>query len=97
MDECEECLDNYYFNKNNQKCILSEGKFINCKFGCNNLYCFRCKDNYYLTLTDNLCYDNTNITGNFYKCLETDFNEDYCNSCIEGYYISYSDHKCISW
>ena len=65
-DECEECKDNYYYNKNNQKYINSEGKFKNCKYGYDDLYCLRCKNDFYLNLTDNLCYNN-NITGNFYK------------------------------
>ena len=94
LDECEECIDNYYFEKNTQKCILSEGKYINCKYGYNDLYCFRCKDNFYLNLIDNLCYDNTNISDKFYKCMVKDYHSDFCNSCIEGYFIGYIDHKC---
>ena len=93
LDECEECVDNHYFNKNNKKCILNEGKFNNCKYGYDDLYCFRCKDEYYLNLTDHLCYPN-DIIGDYYKCAFTDTYSEYCSSCIDGYFIGNIDNKC---
>ena len=93
LDECEECIDNYYYNKNRKTCIKSEGIFKNCKSGYDDMYCYRCKNDFYFNITDKLCYPN-NITGAFYKCATTDFNGEYCNSCIDGYFIGYKDHKC---
>ena len=93
IDECEECIDGYYYNKNNQKCLTSDGIFKNCKYGYDDLYCFRCKNDFYLNLTDNLCYLN-NVTGDYYKCMITDYFGDFCKSCIDGYYIGYIDYKC---
>ena len=94
-DECIECKDNYYYHRQNKQCILSEGNFINCK--ANNEFlpkrCAVCKNNYYLSQIDYLCYDNTR-EGPFYKCQISNFKGDACQFCIKDYILGKSDFKC---
>ena len=53
--------------------MKDEGIFKNCKLSNNRGdLCNICKDNYYNSRLDNLCYDNTNKSDIFYKCLYTD-------------------------
>ena len=59
------------------------------------LYCENCKNDYYLNLTDNLCYSNKE-KGPFFKCTKTNYYTGYCDECAEGYFLGIKDHKCTS-
>ena len=88
---CIECETNYYFNKRNQTCNISEGIFENCKYGYSDKSCEKCKDGFYLNKNDNLCYSNKE-PGAYYKCDEG--NNNVCTLCIDGYFLSNIDHRC---
>ena len=90
---CIECIEGYYYNKNTEKCIISEGEFLKCNIGYGTEYCLRCKNDYYLNQTDHICYKN-DIENEFYKCAITDSNAEFCVDCIEGYYLGEKDNKC---
>ena len=92
---CIECEENYYIDKKQRKCIKAEGIFKNCKSGYTELYCENCKNDYYLNLTDNLCYSNKE-KGPFFKCTKTNYYTGYCDECAEGYFLGIKDHKCTS-
>ena len=96
FDDCYECDDNYYFNKKTNTCVMAEGIFKNCKRGDEEFYCYACKNDFYINQTDHLCYNNndTNLTGGFYKCSETDSLAEGCIKCTEGYYLGRKDHNC---
>lgn len=91
-DRCEECEENYYFSFLDNKFLIAEGKFENCKFSVNN--CLICKDNYYLNQSDYFCYNNIE-DNNFYKCILTNTNGDTCIVCAQGYNYNSESHKCI--
>ena len=91
--KCKECEDKYYYSLNNGICKTAEGKFEYCKYGYDNLYWARYKDDYYLKRTDNLCYNNSE-KGLFYKCAITDISAEKCIQCVDGYYLGYIDDKC---
>ena len=78
---------------NNKVCKKAEGIFNNCKYGNETTSCERCKDDFYLNKTDNLCYSNKE-KGIFYKCAVTDPNAEYCYICSKNYNIGDIDHKC---
>lgn len=88
---CVECEDGYVWDNYNQLCKLDEGKFKNCRITLEGVFCAACKKNFYLNLTDNLCYDNTK-KDEFYKCTRVSSNQ--CKDCEEGYYYGYNDYKC---
>ena len=91
---CIECENDFYYDQSAMKCNLAKGNFTNCKYGLESEnYCVTCKDNYYLNLTDYLCYSSEG-KDNFNKCEKTDFDGIYCSECIEGYYLSNKDKKC---
>ena len=92
-NECIECEDGYFYEKNNKTCKIAENKFKNCKYGYDDKHCEKCKNDFYLDKKVNLCYDNKE-EGKFYKCIETDLNGEYCEKCAEEYYLGYKDHKC---
>ena len=92
-NECIECKEGFYFDKNNKTCKIDEDIFRNCKYGYDDKYCEKCKDDFYINKTDHLCYSNQE-EGNFYKCIETDFNGEYCAKCQENYYLGFKDYKC---
>ena len=96
FNDCYECEDNYYYNLKNKTCVKTEGIFNNCKRGDEEFYCFACKNDFYLNQSDHLCYSNndTNLTGGFYKCAETDSLAEGCIKCVEGFYIGRIDHNC---
>ena len=91
-NKCLECEDGFYFNKDKNSCIISEGNFTNCKIGYNN-FCERCKDDFYLNQTNHLCYSNKE-EGIFYRCGITDIYGEYCMDCRKDYYLGYTDNKC---
>ena len=71
-----------------------ENVFLNCKYTCSlGDKCCECKNNFYLNLTDDLCYDNTN-EGPLVKCALVDYNQSICKFCEEGYYLGADDNKC---
>ena len=92
---CNECENGNYFDILNDKCIESKDDFNHCKI---NSYsdsekCALCKNDYYISSLDNLCYDNT-LQGSFYKCEKSNSLGDKCISCIDGYYIGRIDSNC---
>ena len=90
---CIECENNYYYDENENKCILGINQYKNCKksYPYDN-YCEKCKDDYYLLLTDRICYNN-NEEGPLYKCaISNDGTE--CSKCINNYYLDDKDLKC---
>ena len=103
---CEECEDNFYFDKHWRKCLKAENNFANCKYGSERNGCERCKDDYYLNQTNNLCYDNK-VNNSFYRCAMTDVYGEYCLFCVKNYYLgnrcskvpgcdySESDDRCL--
>ena len=91
--ECLECENNYYYDKQKRKCKIWEGNFENCKYGYEDKGCQRCKDDFYLNQTNNLCYSN-NLNNDYYKCAMTDSYGIHCTTCIEGYYLGYKYHRC---
>ena len=92
---CLECDKNYYFNRLNQTCLLEENNFKNCKFSSySGLLCEGCKNDFYLNKTDNLCYNNNDKNGKFYKCSKTDELSEFCSECDKDYYLGYKDKKC---
>ena len=91
---CKECELNYYYNYNTMKCLNATEKFINCKSSdYDGVNCSVCRDNFYLSQIDHLCYNNSekNI---FYKCERTDINGTFCDSCINGYFLGEKDKLC---
>ena len=93
-NECDECEDNYCYNKITKNCFLAENKLKNCKVAyVFSDHCFSCKSDYYLNQTDNLCYSNKE-KGSFYKCEITNYNAEKCFRCINGYYLGYKYNRC---
>ena len=92
---CNECEDGYYLDIYNDKCVESKDNFINCKRNSYNSpeVCELCKNDFYISYKDHLCYDNT-APGPFYKCEISNTNGDKCISCIDGYYIGKYDSNC---
>ena len=94
-NECIECENGYFYDRVERKCNYSLNNFINCK--ANNIHnkkrCAVCKDNYYLSQSDYLCYDNTK-KGPFYKCQITNFKGNLCQFCIKDYILGKLDFKC---
>ena len=95
MGTCNECEDGYYMDVNNNICVESKDNFINCKKNSilNPELCDLCKNDYYISYKDYLCYDNTS-PGPFYKCEIGNYLGDKCITCIDGYYIGRVDSNC---
>ncbi len=45
---CTTCIEGYYLNKVQQKCIKIENSFYNCKQIIDDIICDKCNDYYYL-------------------------------------------------
>ena len=88
---CIECEDGYVWDNYNQICKETDNKFKNCRLTLEGVFCADCKKNYYLDLSDRLCYDNTKV-NEFYKC--TKVSNKVCQDCEEGYFYGYNDNKC---
>ena len=92
---CNECEDGYYFDTINNICNLAKDNFTHCKK--NSIYssdhCALCKNDFYLSNKDYLCYDNTS-PGPFYKCEIGNYLNDKCIICIDEYFIGKIDSKC---
>ena len=91
--ECIECIDNFYYNRNNKTCLIAEGYFENCKSGYDDWICDECKNDFYLNQSDYSCYSNEE-DDIFYKCARTYTGIELCSECIEGYYLGKKDNKC---
>lgn len=92
---CEECEKGYYYDPIIYKCVPEEddeeGKFYDCKQ--KDRYsnrCAQCRSDFYLNITDHLCYSNKKEP--YYKCSIVNYNE--CSDCISGYYFGTEDKKC---
>ena len=91
---CLECIGDLYFNKNEFRCIETDENFTNCKSSdYNGTVCAICKDGFYLSNLDFLCYDNTE-KGKFYKCQFSDDKNENCEQCIDNYYLGDKDYLC---
>ena len=93
---CNECENGFYFDVINNTCnIAKDNNFTHCKK--NSIYspdhCSLCKNDFYLSNKDYLCYDNTS-PGPFYKCEKGNFLNDKCLICIDGYFIGKIDSNC---
>ena len=92
---CTECEDGYYFDVYSNICTEGKDNFVNCK--ANSYYspdqCSICKNDYYLSTKDYLCYDNT-APGPFYKCEIGNILGDKCITCVDGYFIGQIDSNC---
>ena len=94
FSQCFECEENYFYDRQNGTCILSNDNFKNCRAGYAQYnYCQECKNEFYLNQTDHLCYNNT-ANPEYYKCAITSSPGEECLRCIEGYYIGQKDAKC---
>jgi len=89
---CLECEDGYVWDNLHQICNVTEGKLKNCRITVEGEYCGSCKKNFYLNMTDSLCYDSTQKVE-FYKCSRTS-SSGTCFQCEDGYYFGYEDLKC---
>ena len=91
---CNECESDFYYDQSDKTCKLAEGNFTNCKYGLEaEKYCVACKDDFYLNITDYLCYSSKE-KDNFYKWAISDINDIDCYKCIEGYYLSTKNKTC---
>ena len=94
-NECFECKDGMYYDRVDRLCKESVDNLINCKY--NNIEdptkCALCKDDFYLNLTNSLCFSNKE-EGPFYKCQYTSYNGNSCSSCVGEYFIGRDDLKC---
>ena len=93
--QCEECEKDYYHDRSVNLCKEVNLNFTNCKYTNDGVNCSRCHNDYYLNLTDHMCYDNSE-PGDFYKCQETDENATMCEVCINDYYLGKLDNKCTN-
>ena len=66
LEECDECELGYYMDIYNNNCVEIKDNFINCKRNTYNSIevCELCKNDFYISHKDYLCYDNT-APGNF--------------------------------
>ena len=93
LGECTECDNNYYFDRNKKQCFPAINQYKNCKISnLENNYCGKCKNDFYLSSPDKMCYNNTK-EGPFYKCA---FSEDgtKCSICVDYYFLGFKDLKC---
>ena len=92
-NDCIECEDNYILVNKTCK-IIDDENLINCKEADDkSKICTLCKNDFYLNITDNLCYSNKEF-GQFYKCKKTLDTGNICGQCLPGFYLGYSDKKC---
>ena len=94
--KCIECNDGYLL-LNNTCIITDDEKFENCKIADDKgRICTSCRNDFYLNLTNNLCFSNQEF-GKFYKCQtssDVSITTDICLKCYPGYYLGYEDRKC---
>ena len=96
-NECIECEDHYYYDKLNKTCkIVESDTFKDCKFSDNlGEKCELCKSDFYINLSDNLCYSNKEH-GQFYKCIISSGTGKNCTKCDNNFYLGYGDYKCTN-
>ena len=75
---CEECLDNYYLGKGDQKCIKTENCYESI-FGT----CKKCIKDYYLDKKEEKCLKQKGI---FENCMQT-IDSKTCDICDDNYYL----------
>ena len=92
---CNECEDGYYYDVNNNICNEGKDNFNHCKKNSDYSpdHCAVCKNDFYISNKDYLCYDNTS-PGPFYKCEIGNFLGDKCIVCVDGYFIGKIDSNC---
>jgi hypothetical protein len=93
--ECTECEDKYFYEKNKKICKKWDENFENCFYGYEDKGCEKCRPDYYLNITDKLCY-NQNLNASFFKCAKTDKTGEKCASCVEGYDIITKYNRCTN-
>ena len=93
--ECLECEDKYYYEKNKRQCKEWDENFENCVYGYDDKGCDKCKPDYYLNVTNKLCFSN-NLNDSYYKCAKTDKSGEICASCISGYNLVTKYHRCTN-
>ena len=77
--ECFSCVENFYLDKKQKKCIeIDEKKFYNCKISLDGEKCSKCEDNFFLS-EEFLC-----LNVNF--CSKSEKNV--CTKCQEGFYLT---------
>ena len=75
--------------------LVKDDTFKNCKMATSNdTICSQCKSNYYLNLSDFLCYDNTNKGDILYRCSRPNPEMTECRICEDNYYLGSGDKKC---
>ena len=94
--KCIECENNYYFDPKENKCLLGINQYKNCKTSDlnNNKFCKECKDDFYLSTPDKMCYNNTE-KGLLYKCAVSTKDGNECSKCINNYFVGVKDKKCV--
>ena len=93
FSQCIECEDNYFYDRANKTCFLTNENFTNCRAGYAEFNCQECKNDFYLNQTDHKCYDNKK-ENEYYKCAIISSPGDKCLKCIEGYFLGEKDGKC---
>ena len=73
-------------DKNENKCLKQNDKFLKCKETLDGEKCDKCIDNYYFDKKYNCV--NTNYCNIGYRNI--------CEECINGYYLSKSDNVCTT-
>ena len=77
--ECSSCVENYYYDKKQKKCIeIDDRRFYNCRTSSNGEICSKCEENYFLS-DDFYCVD-TNYCSKSEKNI--------CIKCKEGFYLT---------
>ena len=91
---CVECVEEYYFDLSDKTCKEATGVFDHC-LESNSIgdICLKCRDDYYKSAVDNLCYSNQE-KGTFYKCALSTMDGKECYQCIDGYHYGLQDNKC---
>ena len=84
--ECKKCDFGYYFDKKQQKCLIQEGKFINCKISIDGQVCNECDDDSYFDQEGKCVWSKYCAEGERY----------HCNKCIEGYYLTVLNGICTT-
>ena len=91
---CLECVDNYYYDSYENQCFPALNQYKNCKMSYSNEnYCQECKNDFYLSALNKLCYSNTE-NGPLYKCAYSTDDGTECSECINNYFVGVKDLKC---
>lgn len=96
---CEECEEDYVYDYLNKTCIeaTEDNHLLNCKTTTpsDSEICYKCKEGFYLNLTDYLCYPNDDIESPLYKCAQVSTSEGkaLCRWCEKDYFLA-DNRKC---